>query len=382
MKYNMSCTDANEECSNTSIIEEIEAEDFKTINKDMTLDELEQLYINRDFISIENILRVMQNYQKFEYECIEENMHDLASWMGGFWETCNRKEYEYLAKQYVCEGLLSGTCTGQDCIFRHVIYVKSYKNYDALTDEQLSYMKDNNIQLDQPLNTNQREELLKYISNTNTNNPKEKQPIIFNITEEEYEEMQKHKKQEEKEAVEEESDENLLNKYELIMFYTTWCGYCAQLMPVWDQLTDLYSQSNDLKIKKINFTNKDLYKREYPYIQGYPAITFTKLYEEPIVYMGSRTLESLEDFIYENIYGETDDSRATSMMKINEIYQLYRSYTDEKLLTDEQKNYIRKYSRYCRPKDIPKWFYELVELDNEPIIEELIEEEKEIYVDI
>ncbi|KAI0136471.1 protein disulfide-isomerase [Xylariales sp. AK1849] len=87
----------------------------------------------------------------------------------------------------------------------------------------------------------------------------------------------------------------------LIEFYAPWCGHCKALAPKYDDLANLYINSefkDKIVVAKVDATANDVPDE----IQGFPTI---KLYPagskgEPVTYSGSRTVEDLIKFVKEN----------------------------------------------------------------------------------
>jgi len=87
-----------------------------------------------------------------------------------------------------------------------------------------------------------------------------------------------------------------------VLFYVPWCGYCKNVMPIWDQLTRKYQQG-DVNIMKMDcekFTNlsKKHEVESYPTIRLYPnGLQDNKNY---ITYVDSRDLNSFQRFLDEH----------------------------------------------------------------------------------
>lgn len=85
------------------------------------------------------------------------------------------------------------------------------------------------------------------------------------------------------------------NKKTLTLIKAEWCGHCKQFKPIWDDLAS--------KIKYINFKvldselNKDSIEKYN--ISGYPSI-FLEDNNNIKEYTGSRTIESIKNFVKEN----------------------------------------------------------------------------------
>ena len=94
-------------------------------------------------------------------------------------------------------------------------------------------------------------------------------------------------------------DAYIYRKKHFVLFYVPWCGYCKNVLPIWDQLSQKYSD-RDVKIMKVNcekFTNMSSKHGidSYPTIRYYPAgLTDTKNY---ITFVESRDLNSFIRFL-------------------------------------------------------------------------------------
>lgn len=89
-------------------------------------------------------------------------------------------------------------------------------------------------------------------------------------------------------------------KYVLIMFYTTWCGFCVRAKPEYEKLASEFAKlDKKIKIARLDCDKyEDFIQNEYnlfskgPKIQGYPTIL---LYKDGIFfkkYEGDRSLDS------------------------------------------------------------------------------------------
>jgi len=91
--------------------------------------------------------------------------------------------------------------------------------------------------------------------------------------------------------------------YELILYYMPTCQYSIKFLPIWEAF-ELYAKDNfpTLKVSKTT-SNETLLERN---IESYPSLV---LYSKPCspkiflpkVFHGERTVESLTDFVRENI---------------------------------------------------------------------------------
>ncbi|EJS44527.1 pdi1p [Saccharomyces arboricola H-6] len=86
----------------------------------------------------------------------------------------------------------------------------------------------------------------------------------------------------------------------LVVYYAPWCGHCKRLAPIYQELADTYANAtSDILIAKLDHTENDV---RGVVIEGYPTIVFYPGGKdaESVVYQGSRTLDSLFDFVKEN----------------------------------------------------------------------------------
>lgn len=87
------------------------------------------------------------------------------------------------------------------------------------------------------------------------------------------------------------------NKPTLALFYTNWCGYSQQFLPIWNEFETKY-KNKDINIVKID---ADIYKgfTESMGIEGFPTV---KLIIENNIYTfnDNRTKENLEKFVNEH----------------------------------------------------------------------------------
>lgn len=85
------------------------------------------------------------------------------------------------------------------------------------------------------------------------------------------------------------------SKTVLVEFYAPWCGHCKQLVPIYDQLGENFSDRPEFVVAKMDSTVNEL---EDIKIQSFPTIKlFPKDSDEVIDYNGERTLEALTKFL-------------------------------------------------------------------------------------
>lgn len=94
---------------------------------------------------------------------------------------------------------------------------------------------------------------------------------------------------------------NNLNEYNkgkgkwVVLYYATWCGYCQDIMPIWNNFKN---QKN--KIKKIEIESNDISKLNYnPEIMGFPSIHLYKDGKLLKKFDKKRTLANLNKFVIE-----------------------------------------------------------------------------------
>lgn len=81
------------------------------------------------------------------------------------------------------------------------------------------------------------------------------------------------------------------------LFYAPWCGYCKDLMPIYDEVVKNHPNKNIIKINCDE--NKDLAKKHD--ITSYPTIKYLgkgiKDTTDSIIYTGERTVKGISDWI-------------------------------------------------------------------------------------
>lgn len=87
------------------------------------------------------------------------------------------------------------------------------------------------------------------------------------------------------------------NNDKLVLYYTDWCQASQQFKPIWD----MFKKNSGTDITKISINcEKDNNKCQITGIKGYPTVILHKSNGENIQFNGSRTVQSLEDFVNQN----------------------------------------------------------------------------------
>lgn len=86
------------------------------------------------------------------------------------------------------------------------------------------------------------------------------------------------------------------SKKQLVLFYSPDCGYCKQVLPVWNKFEMDFNGRKHITISKINgYSYPDLCK-QYG-IEGFPTILFIKDGSIVAKYQGDRTYNSFVEFL-------------------------------------------------------------------------------------
>ena len=103
------------------------------------------------------------------------------------------------------------------------------------------------------------------------------------------------------------SMENFTNKnkkYELVLYYASWCGHCKTLCEpdgssIWDELTQKYKNHDKIEIKKVNEDTLSTEEKQKIGIKGYPTVILYK--EQKLEYEGNRTIDDFDAFIKKHV---------------------------------------------------------------------------------
>lgn len=86
------------------------------------------------------------------------------------------------------------------------------------------------------------------------------------------------------------------NKSTLALYYTNWCGYSRQFIPIWDEFISIAPQT--INYEKYNCEENPSVCNKYN-IKGYPTLYLHKG-DINIQYNGNRTINDLLDFVKKN----------------------------------------------------------------------------------
>ena len=91
----------------------------------------------------------------------------------------------------------------------------------------------------------------------------------------------------------------------MVVFYAPWCGHCQKLLPVYEEAAKKLKEKNPkILLARIDSTENDI---ESVSITGFPTVKFypgNKKDQKPMDYKGSRSTDSIINFIKENAFNK------------------------------------------------------------------------------
>lgn len=86
-------------------------------------------------------------------------------------------------------------------------------------------------------------------------------------------------------------------KYTLVKFYADWCRHCKNMLPAYEEVSELFANEPNVQIVKIN-GDKEGRKMSKKYnIEGFPTIMLFHGTDKPIEFQGSRDAEAMGNFV-------------------------------------------------------------------------------------
>ncbi|KAF9423326.1 hypothetical protein BGZ94_008338 [Podila epigama] len=139
-------------------------------------------------------------------------------------------------------------------------------------------------------------------------------------------------------------DPTIGSKPALVEFYAPWCGHCKNLAPVYEELGDAFSATNDkVLIVKVDADQHRSLGSRFG-VKGFPTIKWfpNGLDSSPEDYNGGRDLESLASFV-------TQKSGVKSSIKkvISEVQVVTDANFEEKVLNSKKNVLVEFYAPWC-----------------------------------
>ncbi|ODV61800.1 thioredoxin-domain-containing protein [Ascoidea rubescens DSM 1968] len=149
-------------------------------------------------------------------------------------------------------------------------------------------------------------------------------------------------------------------KYSFVKFYASWCGHCKKLEPIFDELSDVYKNTDEIQIIKIDADKNSKIGKKYG-IESYPTLKLFKPNDPiPVPYEKARDINAFKDFIYENsnVYVYTPKSENDNNIKI-----LHDDNFEKELLNNNNSKFIAITATWCgHCKNLKPIWYKLSKL--------------------
>ncbi|CDR47690.1 CYFA0S36e00452g1_1 [Cyberlindnera fabianii] len=131
-------------------------------------------------------------------------------------------------------------------------------------------------------------------------------------------------------------------KDSLVEFYASWCGHCKKLSPIYDELADVYANTPDVQIVKIECDeNRDICSQFG--IKGFPTLKlFKKDMSNPVDFDGTRDLDGFIKFI-----GEHSDAYVYIPKVESNVVQVGDLDFDERLLQSGKNVFVVFTASWC-----------------------------------
>jgi len=134
--------------------------------------------------------------------------------------------------------------------------------------------------------------------------------------------------------------QNVQLKPHFTQFYAPWCGHCKRLSPIWDQLSEKFADKEQVVISKVDCTVETQLCSDQQ-VTGYPTVKFyNEGNQEGLRYKGQRDIESLEQFIIEQLAGKVE-------IEVEKVEA--KSLTEETFgtFTEKGSHFIKFYAPWC-----------------------------------
>ena len=97
------------------------------------------------------------------------------------------------------------------------------------------------------------------------------------------------------------------SELEFVIYHVTWCPYCKQALPIWDQVEDEYKGKETNLGKNVIFKKIDCTKTDTDYvvngktIDSFPTIYANNFKDPAVEFMSKCTYKTLNQFVKDTI---------------------------------------------------------------------------------